>query len=79
MQLDKKRGRCCVIKLKIRKRVDDMDPKHPLITTAQTLSHYDLFTFTSRTLADLFELDKLQTPHLLHRMEQAGLVAHIEH
>lgn len=48
------------------------------ITTAQKLSGYDLFTFTSRTLADLFELDKFQTSSLLQRMEQAGLVARIE-
>jgi predicted transcriptional regulator of viral defense system len=48
------------------------------IATAQKLSRYDLFAFTSHTLADLFELDKFQTSNLLQRMEQAGLVARIE-
>ena len=48
------------------------------ITTAQKLSRYDLFTFSSRILADLFELDKFQTSNLLHRMEQVGLVTRIE-
>lgn len=48
------------------------------ITIAQKLSRYDLFTFTSRTLADLFKLDKFQTSNLLQRMEQVGLVARIE-
>ena len=48
------------------------------IAIAQKLSAYDLYTFNSRTVADLFDLDKFQTSNLLRRMEQAGLVARIE-
>lgn len=48
------------------------------LSTAQTLLQHGLYAFNSRTVADLFDLDKFQTARLLHRMERDGLVAAVE-
>lgn len=55
-----------------------MDKQITPFSAAQTLFRSELFSFTSRTIADLFELDKFQTHSLLKRMEQAGLVERVE-
>ena len=49
-----------------------------LISTAQTLWQSGLFAFTSRTLADLLNIDAVQAAHLLARMEAQGLVVKLE-
>jgi len=48
------------------------------ISSVQTLMQHDLFAFSSRTCADLFQLDKFQTARLLQRLEQDGLIARME-
>lgn len=48
------------------------------ITTAQVLFQHELFAFSSRTVSDLFTLDKVQTARLLQRMETEGLIACVE-
>ena len=45
---------------------------------AQFLLQHELFAFNSRTIADLFGLDKFQSTRLLQRMEREGLVAAVE-
>lgn len=47
-------------------------------STAQILLQHELYAFSSRMVADLFDLDKFQTTRLLHRMERDGLVAGVE-
>jgi predicted transcriptional regulator of viral defense system len=48
------------------------------ISAAQRLLQNELFAFNSRTISDLFGLDKFQTLSLLDRMEQDALVVRIE-
>src|SRR5690348_12323816 len=47
-------------------------------STAQTLLQHGLYAFSSRTIEDLFDLDKFQTTRLLHRMERDGLITAVE-
>ena len=47
-------------------------------STAQTLLQHELYAFSSRTVADLFHLDKFQATRLLQRMERDGLIAAVE-
>jgi predicted transcriptional regulator of viral defense system len=49
------------------------------ISISRVLLQKGVFAFQSRIVADLFDLDKFQTSHLLQRMERDGLVARIEH
>ena len=48
------------------------------ISITQTLLQKELFSFNSKTIRDLFELDEFQTSNLLKRMEEIGLVVQIE-
>ncbi|MDI6768591.1 MAG: type IV toxin-antitoxin system AbiEi family antitoxin [Anaerolineales bacterium] len=48
------------------------------ISIARLLLQHELFAFDSRTVTDLLGLDKMQTAHLLRRMERDGLIARIE-
>lgn len=48
------------------------------IFAARLLMQDELYAFSSRTIADLFELNKFQASSLLERMVQSGLVARIE-
>ncbi len=48
------------------------------VSIAQTLLHHELFSFNSKTIGDLFELNEFQTSNLLNRMEETGLVMRIE-
>ena len=49
-----------------------------LISIAQTLQQSDLYAFDSRTLANIFTLNKIQAAHLLHRLEEYSLVKRVE-
>jgi len=49
-----------------------------IIAITQTLQQHGLFSFTSRMLADLLGLKKVQTSQLLNRMEGAGVIRKIE-
>jgi len=55
-----------------------MDKQITPFSAAQTLLKGELFSFNSRTISDLFGLDKFQTHSLIKRMERAGLVERIE-
>jgi predicted transcriptional regulator of viral defense system len=48
------------------------------ISVAQSLMRHELFAFSSRTINDLFGLNKYKTSRLLSRMQQAGLVIQLE-
>ncbi len=48
------------------------------ISAARLLMQHELYAFGSRTISDLFGLNKFQTSSLLERMVQPGLVARIE-
>jgi predicted transcriptional regulator of viral defense system len=49
-----------------------------VIATAQALQQNGLYFFTSRTLAELLGLSKVQTSQLLRRMQAAGLAQRVE-
>ncbi len=64
--------------LKIRNRGDRRAQHKSTISIVQTLLQRELFAFSSRTVADLFRLDKFQTSRLLQRLERDGLIARVE-
>lgn len=64
--------------LKLRDRVESMSQQITPISAAQILIQNELFAFNSKTVRDLFELDKFQTSNLLKRMEQTGLAMRVE-
>lgn len=47
-------------------------------SAAQFLLGHELFSFDSRTFAEMFELNKYQATRLLDHMEQAGLVVRVQ-
>ena len=55
-----------------------MSQKIDPISIAQTLLQKELFSFNSKTIGDLFELDEFQTANVLNRMKKTGLVMQIE-
>lgn len=55
-----------------------MSPHLDPISIARDLSRRDLFYFTPRLLADLFELDLPRVYRLLARLKDAGLIAEVE-
>lgn len=52
--------------------------QNSLIAIAQTLQQDELFAFSSRTMAALFGLNKVQASQLLGRLEAAGLIRRVE-
>ena len=64
--------------LKLRKRVACMPQKITPFSTAQLLLQHELFAFNTRTIANLFGLDRFQSTRLLQRMEREGLVVTLE-
>ena len=64
--------------LKLCNRVANMTQQNAPISIAQVLLQNNLFSFDSRTIADLLRLDKFQTTRLLQRMKREGLVAGVE-
>ncbi|MGD0576081.1 MAG: hypothetical protein ABSB61_12065, partial [Anaerolineales bacterium] len=55
-----------------------MSKRASTTATAQLLEQGELFAFDSRSLSSLLGVSKVQTSHLLRRMEREGLVARVE-